>query len=79
LWSPRGGDEVRLTEGRYAGFYARVIDCNGIEALVAFPDKAEAIAPIESLDLVLRPAPTDTVLEQRIRAEELATRERRDS
>jgi hypothetical protein len=58
LWSPQEGDEVRLTEpARFAGFYATVIECNGIEALVEFPDKARAIVPSSSLMLVLRPAP----------------------
>jgi hypothetical protein len=74
LWVPRGGDEVQLTAGRFAGYYATVIECNGIEALVAFPDKAQAMAPVESLDLVLRPAPAEvpSSIEQRVRAEELA-------
>jgi hypothetical protein len=52
------GDEVRLTEGRFAGYYATVIDCNGFRALVEFPDRAQTVAAIPSLDLVLRPAPS---------------------
>jgi hypothetical protein len=51
-------DEVLLSEpDRFAGFYARVIETNGYEALVEFPDRARTIAPIASLSLVLRPAP----------------------
>jgi hypothetical protein len=58
LWLPQEGDEVRLSEPeRFAGFYATVIECNGIEALVEFPDRARAIVPSPSLVLVLRPAP----------------------
>jgi hypothetical protein len=54
-------DEVRLSEpDRFAGFYARVIETNGIEALVQFPDKAQTVVPILSLTLVLRPAPAES-------------------
>jgi hypothetical protein len=54
----REGDEVRLSEPeRFAGFYARVVECNGIEALVEFPDRARSVVSILSLTLVLRPAP----------------------
>jgi hypothetical protein len=75
LWLARAGDEVRLSEpARFAGFYARVVECNGIEALVAFPDKSQTLVPVESLTLVLRPAPAEAPrsIEQRLRAEELA-------
>jgi hypothetical protein len=60
VWLARAGDEVRLSEpDRFAGFYARVIETNGIEALVQFPDKAQTVVPILSLTLVLRPAPAE--------------------
>jgi hypothetical protein len=60
VWLARAGDEVRLCEpDLFAGFYARVIETNGIRALVEFPDKAQTIVPIESLTLVLRPAPAE--------------------
>jgi hypothetical protein len=54
------GDEVRLSEPeRFAGYYATVIECNGIEALVEFPDRARSVVPILTLALVLRPAPAE--------------------
>jgi hypothetical protein len=56
-WSLQSGDEVRVIDGDHAGSYATVIECEGIEALVEFPDRRQAVFRIEALALVLRPAP----------------------
>lgn len=57
------GDEVQLSEGRFAGYYATVIELDegGIEALVEFPDRSRSVAAASSLVLVLRPAPAEPV------------------
>jgi hypothetical protein len=56
-WALRTGDEVRVIEGDHVGLYALVIESNGIEALVEFPDSSRAVVGVAALVLVLRPAP----------------------